>query len=63
MEKPKTADPKAFRFAAGAFAFELGEGKRRFAGVAYSGKEVTDHPLWPKVIFDLSSTRAPERIG
>jgi len=63
VDKLQTADASAFRFAAGAFAVEPGEGKRRFAGVAYSGKEVTDHPFWPKVIFDLSTTRSEARLG
>lgn len=62
MDKTKVTDPKAFRFAAGTLSLAAGEGQRRFEGLAYSGKEVTDHPFWPKVIFDLSSTRSPERI-
>lgn len=56
------SDPLAYRFAAGQLSVAAGEGQRRFEGLAYSGKPVTDHPFWPKVIFDLTSTRAPERI-
>lgn len=35
---------------------------RRFSGVAYSGGLITGHWYWDSVIFDLSSTRIPERI-
>ncbi|MCZ7563800.1 MAG: hypothetical protein M5U08_08300 [Burkholderiales bacterium] len=62
MDSAKVTDPKAYRFSAGTLSLQPGEGQRRFEGLAYSGKEVTDHPFWPKVIFDLSSTRAPERV-
>lgn len=35
---------------------------RRFSGVAYSGGLITHHWYWGNVIFDLSSTRLPERV-
>jgi hypothetical protein len=63
VDKTKVTDPKAFRFAAGTLAVEPGEDKRRYAGVAYSGKEVTDHPFWSKVIFDLASTASERRVA
>lgn len=50
----------ALRFAA-PVALKEGEqdaASRRFEGVAYSGKEITGHPFWGKVIFDLSTTAA-----
>ena len=50
----------ALRFAA-PVALKQGEqdaASRRFEGVAYSGKEITGHPFWGKVIFDLSTTVA-----
>jgi hypothetical protein len=50
----------ALRFAA-PVALKQGEqdaASRRFEGVAYSGKEITGHPFWGKVIFDLSTTIA-----
>ena len=50
----------ALRFAA-PVALKPGEqdaASRRFEGVAYSGKEITGHPFWGKVIFDLSTTIA-----
>ena len=50
----------ALRFAA-PVALKPGEqdaASRRFEGVAYSGKEITGHPFWGKVIFDLSTTVA-----
>jgi hypothetical protein len=39
-----------------------GEGLRKFRGTAYGGGVITDHPMWDKVIFDLSTTRAPDRM-
>lgn len=36
--------------------------QRRFQGTAYSGLLVTDHPFWNRVAFDLSTTRAPQRL-
>jgi hypothetical protein len=39
-----------------------GEGLRKFRGAAYGGGVITDHPMWDKVIFDLSTTRAPDRM-
>ncbi len=50
----------ALRFAA-PVALKPGEqdaASCRFEGVAYSGKEITGHPFWGKVIFDLSTTVA-----
>ncbi len=35
---------------------------RRFSGVAYSGGLISQHWYWGNVIFDLSSTRIPERV-
>lgn len=63
---PQTPPADAFRFRVDAsspvqFA-DGGTGPRRFNGVAYSGGVITGHWYWDAVIFDLSSTRAPERI-
>lgn len=30
---------------------------RKFSGIAYSGGAITDHPFFPRVAFDLSSTK------
>ncbi len=35
---------------------------RTFAGVAYSGDAIRDHFFWGNVVFDLTSTTAPERV-
>lgn len=35
---------------------------RRFSGVAYSGGLISQHWYWGNVIFDLGSTRIPERV-
>lgn len=33
---------------------------RPFSGIAYSGGAITDHGYWDKVVFDLSTTTAPQ---
>ena len=35
---------------------------RRFDGIAYSGQAITGHWYWDRVIFDLSTTTAPDRL-
>jgi hypothetical protein len=57
----KDRGPEGVPLHSGRLRRRAGEGKRRFAGLAYSGKEVTDHPFWPKVIFDLASTASEQR--
>lgn len=40
-----------------------GEGKKRkFEGVAYSGDVIEGHWYWDRVVFDLSSTKAPAKL-
>lgn len=34
---------------------------RNFKGVAYGGGVVTDHPVWDRVAFDLSTTKVEDR--
>lgn len=61
--QPPPADAFRFRVDASSpvkFA-DSGTGPRRFNGVAYSGGVITGHWYWDAVIFDLSSTRAPDR--
>ena len=47
-----------------AVEFAAGEqtAARKFASVAYSGDVVVDHPLWDRVAFDLSSTKAAKTV-
>lgn len=59
--------PEAFRFLASpdrpASIEAAAEGKRRkFAGVAYSGDVIEGHWYWDRVVFDLSTTRAPQKL-
>lgn len=57
---------EAFRFRAATDAAKVSaavDGKRRsFEGVAYSGELITGHFYWDRVIFDLTSTRASNRL-
>ncbi|MDR1037298.1 MAG: hypothetical protein LBT40_12250 [Deltaproteobacteria bacterium] len=39
-----------------------GKGLRRFTGTAYGGGIITDHGMWDRVIFDLKTTRAAEKM-
>ena len=52
------ADNRLFTFAAQP-TFSLDDSgaksKRKFAGVAYSGEVIPQHPYWGNVIFDLTS--------
>lgn len=61
-DKPIPVDALRFH-SAFEFAKPEGEGSgpRRLKGVAYSG-ELLAHPYWGAVIFDLSTTEAPERM-
>jgi hypothetical protein len=36
--------------------------KRKFAGVAYSGDVIEGHWYWDRVVFDLSTTKAPQKL-
>lgn len=38
------------------------KGKRKFAGVAYSGEIIENHPVWGNVVFDLHSISIPARL-
>src|SRR5690606_23230577 len=66
MDRAPTPDEiptEALRFGA---TFEFAEppsegGPRRLRGVADSG-DALNHPWWGCVIFDLSTTEAPERM-
>jgi hypothetical protein len=57
--------PESFRFAAEAPA-TIAAGKegaaRRFEGVAYSGDVIKGHFYWGDVVFDLSSTKAAQKL-
>lgn len=63
MDK-KNVPQDALRFAIPLLAFESQEGgrKRKLRGVAYSGEPITGHSYWGTVAFDLSSTKAPNRL-
>lgn len=52
----KRLAPVAFS-APAQFAAAATDGTRRFAAIAYGGGVVTDHPLFDRVAFDLSSTK------
>lgn len=45
-----------------AAAADSTDAPRAFAGVAYSGDVIRNHFFWGNVVFDLASTRAPERV-
>jgi hypothetical protein len=57
--------PASYRFStdqpATIAASETGKA-RRFAGVAYSGDVIEGHWYWDRVVFDLSSTKAPQKL-
>lgn len=58
--------PESFRFNAApdkpaSIAGEPGKA-RRFSGVAYSGDQITGHWYWGNVVFDLSTTKAPQKL-
>lgn len=55
-----TPPREAFQFLAPAQFAPTKDDKenRKFSGVAYGGGEITDHPFWDKVVFDLSDARA-----
>ncbi|MDR3153702.1 MAG: hypothetical protein LBW85_05375 [Deltaproteobacteria bacterium] len=38
------------------------EGLRKFRGTAYGGGVITDHFMWNRVVFDLETTTAPEKM-
>lgn len=52
----KRLAPVAFT-APAQFAAAAEDGTRRFQAVAYGGGVITDHPLWARVAFDISSTK------
>jgi hypothetical protein len=59
--------PESFRFLASpgqAASIDVaGEGKKRkFEGIAYSGDVIEGHWYWDRVVFDLSTTKAPAKL-
>lgn len=52
----------ALTFSAPVNVQDQGEGNRRFAGVAYSGGIIRNHPFWDAVMFDLSTTKVDSNI-
>lgn len=63
MDATRTVPAAALRFDAAPMAFADAErdAPRRFDGVAYSGEAIRNHFYWGTVVFDLATTRAPER--
>lgn len=58
--------PNAYLFASTSAAAAIeaaAEGtKRKFSGVAYSGDVIEGHWYWDRVVFDLSTTKAPQKL-
>lgn len=59
--------PDSFRFLAApdkpaSFEAAVEGKKRKFAGVAYSGDVIEGHWYWDRVVFDLSTTKAPQKL-
>jgi outer membrane murein-binding lipoprotein Lpp len=42
--------------------FASGQEPRKFKGTAYGGGIISDHGMWDRVIFDLRTTKAPDRM-
>lgn len=54
---------EAFRFALPAsLAKPDSNGRRKFSGVAYSGDMISSHWYWGNLVFDIASTKAPEKV-
>ena len=46
-----------------AFSPEINGSGRAFSGTAYGGGVITDHCMFDRVIFDLSTTKAPDKMA
>lgn len=61
-----TPTPESYRFAQGDKPVEIaavdGAKARTFSGVAYSGEAIENHWYWGRVVFDLSTTKAPAKL-
>ncbi|MDR1039536.1 MAG: hypothetical protein LBR80_05090 [Deltaproteobacteria bacterium] len=63
MDSIKQAEDQVFTLIAGAeIAAADADGIRRFRGTAYGGGIIMDHCMWDRVIFDLKTTRAPDKM-
>jgi hypothetical protein len=63
MDTTKPAEKQEFFFrSAPEMTAASGGEPRKFKGTAYGGGVITDHCMWDRVVFDLKSTRAPDRM-
>jgi hypothetical protein len=64
MPRPSEPSIEAFRFRGTTAALSAADaqGRRRFSGVAYSGEAIPNHWYWGNVVFDIGSTKAPDKV-